>query len=149
MPSRKKPVKVTPKEFLGVTGWIRSWANLGIAGVLCGLFAYLLMIEVPSIQSRFHETLKDERDVAREVVNTERKVSREESHKEREVYRGELSKSREHGDFAAKTISQQISEQTKILDENQKRIIEEHKKGQEALHAILKSLTDKAKKPGA
>lgn len=105
---------ISPQEaFLGIGGKFRYWANLGIAGVMCGLIIYLVMVAMPS-----------ERDAYRHDINSER-----------EAGRSEAEKSRAHGSEMGKEIGGAIREQTKETTGNQrelilqqKQLIELHKK---------------------
>jgi len=87
--------KETPADkFIGLAGPWKTFANLGIAGIIAGSFIWLLTVQLPSMNRQFAEDLRYERECA---------------HREAE-------KSREHGNKAAKDLSEAIKEQTQILN---------------------------------
>lgn len=66
------------KKFLGLQGLWGQIANLGIAGVVCFVMAYLVMFQIPDLQHNFHAELAAERATFREELNATRGMFREE-----------------------------------------------------------------------
>jgi len=84
-------------RFLGLEGYWKQVANLGLAGVMCGLTIYLITVTLPNVQNKFHDELKSER----------------------EAHREDVEKSRKHGTESAKELAKAISEQSRMMDWHQ------------------------------
>ena len=86
------------------TGLIGSWkqiAAFGVTGVVCAMLAYQSLIIVPKMHEDHNTHIKD-------YV---------------EGSRTEADKSREHGNTAAKAMSDAIREQTQEISKNQRELI--------------------------
>lgn len=62
---------LTPKQFLGLSGFFRQWGNFGIAGVICGLAVWLVTVELPRERERSREDMDKARshgDAAAKVL---------------------------------------------------------------------------------
>ena len=114
-------------KFIGLTGRWKALANFGIVGVVAALMTYLVTVELPSVQERFHSTLRQEREAARQELGEERRASREEA-----------EKSRQHGNQATKELGSSIQQQTFILSQHQLQVQE----NQRELIAIQKKISE-------
>lgn len=97
MRKKRSRSRSTPQaRFLGLDGYWRTFANLGMAGIVAGIAVYLITVALPNAQDRFHDEVRAEREAAR--VETE--------------------KSRQHGNTAAKLLADEIRNQTTTLSDH-------------------------------
>jgi hypothetical protein len=112
------PQQQSPQDaFLGVTGKMKNWVNLGIAGIVCGLLSWLIMHELPAARREFNDIQEAQQIRHTENINAERKAHREDA-----------AASRAHGNTAVKEITAAIYEQTRAITDHQRELIGLQKK---------------------
>lgn len=81
-------------RFAGLTGSARTWANLGVIGIISGLLTWMVMYANPANE-------KSHRDVVEKLLTN----SAAEIKSERDAARSEAEKSRTHGTAAAEKLA--------------------------------------------
>jgi low affinity Fe/Cu permease len=99
-------------KFLGLEGAWKTAANLGIAAVMTFLFSFLVMHQIPSIQEKFHEELRAERQVFRDELRSLR---------ESDARTGEkIAIAIEGAKEISANTQKMFAEQQRVMNENQR-----------------------------
>ena len=97
------PDNPTPQDaYTGLSGFFKQWTGLGVIGVMSGLLVYAMTIQLPGVQDKFHQELREERGAFRE----------------------EAEKSRKHGEYAVEKLTATMGKHQETVAENQRQMIE-------------------------